>query len=90
MQKEIISRQTVEKAIFDGLELAFEPCLWCILKMAYPGVGTILSADSDEAGILDLAYPVECFAALEETPSCSFFVALRRCCWRHRLGVVFL
>lgn len=48
----------------NGLHLVVDGNTGSILKMSYPGVGTILESKSDQAGMIDLAYPIQEFEVL--------------------------
>ena len=51
-------------ATLNGLQLTIDADSGSILKMAYPGPGTLLESSPDNASILDAAYPVKQFAPL--------------------------
>ncbi|MHB1001323.1 MAG: DUF6259 domain-containing protein [Armatimonadota bacterium] len=48
----------------NGLELTFDSQTGSIIKMEYPGPGIMLDTDSNQAGLVDVAYPIETFEAL--------------------------
>jgi len=51
-------------ATLNGLHLVIDGNTGNILKMSYPGVGTILESKPDQAGMIDLAYPIQEFEVL--------------------------
>lgn len=55
--------KTVE-ATLNGLNIVLDRNTGSILKMSYPGVGTILDSKPENAGIIDLAYPIKEFEVL--------------------------
>lgn len=52
------------KATLNKLQLEIDGNTGCILRMSYPGVGTILESKADYAGMIDLACPVKEFEVL--------------------------
>lgn len=54
---------TVE-ATLNGLHLTFDAKSGSIVEMSYPGPGTMLKAETDQASIIDLAYPIEKYEPL--------------------------
>ncbi len=52
------------EATLNGLHLVIDGNTGGILKMSYPGAGTILESKAGGAGMLDLAYPVKEFEVL--------------------------
>src|SRR3989339_1024968 len=57
----------VDKALvatLNGLQIVIDGNTGGILKMSYPGVGTILESKPHQAGIIDLAYPIKVFEVL--------------------------
>jgi len=51
-------------ATLNGLQIVIDENSGSILKMSYPGVGTILESKSERAGMIDLAYPIQEFEVL--------------------------
>ncbi len=51
-------------AKLNGLELGFDPSSGAIRSLAFPGPGLLLEAEPGEAGLVDVAYPVDGFEAL--------------------------
>jgi len=47
-----------------GLDICIDNQTGAVRRLAYPGVGVLLEADADEAGLVDAAYPMEGFEAL--------------------------
>ena len=54
----------VTRATLNGLEITLDSRTGAILGLDYPGPGSLLSADPEEAGLVDVAYPVEQFEPL--------------------------
>jgi len=54
---------TIE-ATLNGLSIAIDGNTGSIVRMSYPGPGTMLDAKPDQAGIIDLAYPIAEFEPL--------------------------
>ncbi len=52
------------KAVLNGLRLEFDGRSGALVKMQYPGVGSMLDAKPEDATLIDLAYPVESFQPL--------------------------
>ncbi|MFA5816639.1 MAG: hypothetical protein WC865_13575, partial [Bacteroidales bacterium] len=52
------------EATLNGLHLVIDGNSGSILKMSYPGVGTIMDSKPDQAGMIDLAYPIKEFEVL--------------------------
>jgi hypothetical protein len=48
----------------NGIDIGLDADTGAIVRIAYPGVGTILEASSDKAGLLELAYPLAEFEPL--------------------------
>jgi hypothetical protein len=48
----------------NGLSILLDENSGAILKLSYPGPGTLLETDAQEAGLVDLAYPIEQFEPL--------------------------
>jgi hypothetical protein len=48
----------------NGLAITLDGRTGAILRMEYPGPGTLLEADAAEAGLVDVAYPIETFEPL--------------------------
>jgi len=59
-EKEIKTKE----ATLNGLHLLLDANSGSILKMSYPGAGTIMDSKPDLAGMIDLAYPVKEFQVL--------------------------
>jgi len=59
----VSAAKTVD-VVLNDLELTIDADTGSILKMAYPGVGTLLESSPDKASIVDMAYPVEKFEPL--------------------------
>lgn len=55
--------KTVE-ATLNGLQLSIDADTGSILRMVYPGPGTLLESSPDKASILDAAYPIKQFEPL--------------------------
>jgi hypothetical protein len=53
-----------QEAELNGLHLVIDGNTGCILKMDYPGVGSLLEAKPGLAGMIDLAYPIPDFEVL--------------------------
>jgi len=53
-----------KEATLNGLHLLLDANSGSILKMSYPGAGTIMDSKPDLAGMIDLAYPVKEFQVL--------------------------
>lgn len=53
-----------KEATLNGLHLILDANSGSILKMSYPGAGTIMDSKPDLAGMIDLAYPVKEFEVL--------------------------
>jgi hypothetical protein len=51
----------VVHAVLNGLAIDIDATSGSILKLAYPGAGTILEATREKAGLLDIAYPLADF-----------------------------
>lgn len=54
----------VTRVTLNGLDIAFDSATGAILRLDYPGPGTLLDADAAEAGLVDVAYPLEQFEPL--------------------------
>ena len=54
----------VTRVTLNGLEITLDSHTGAILRLDYPGPGTLLDADASEAGLVDVAYPLEQFEPL--------------------------
>ena len=52
------------EADLNGLHLVLDENTGSILKMSYPGVGTLMDTNPGQAGMIDLAYPIKEFEVL--------------------------
>lgn len=52
------------KAALNGLRVEFDRESGALVKMSYPGAGTMLDARPGEATLIDLAYPIDAFQPL--------------------------
>ncbi|HEY3282468.1 MAG TPA: DUF6259 domain-containing protein [Armatimonadota bacterium] len=52
------------KAVLNGLSISVDARTGALRRLEYPGPGLLLDADAGEAGLVDLAYPVEGFEPL--------------------------
>jgi hypothetical protein len=52
------------EATLNGLYILIDGTTGCVLKMSYPGVGTLMEARPGQAGMIDLAYPIKEFEVL--------------------------
>ncbi|NLI00459.1 MAG: hypothetical protein GX446_13320 [Chthonomonadales bacterium] len=58
-------------ANLNGLTITFDRTSGAIVRMEYPGPGVLLDAGTDEAGLVDMAYPLPDFEALRLRARCS-------------------
>jgi hypothetical protein len=58
---EKVAAAPVVHAVLNGLAIDIDSSSGNILKLAYPGAGTILEAKPEKAGLLDMAYPLTDF-----------------------------
>ena len=54
----------IKKVTLNGLDITLDSQTGAILQLNYPGPGTLLDADAAEAGLVDVAYPIEQFEPL--------------------------
>ncbi len=54
----------IKKVTLNGLDITLDNQTGAILQLDYPGPGTLLDADAAEAGLVDVAYPIEQFEPL--------------------------
>ncbi|MHB0959723.1 MAG: hypothetical protein ACYC6N_06380 [Pirellulaceae bacterium] len=54
----------IKKVTLNGLEITLDSRSGAILQLDYPGPGRLLEADAAEAGLVDVAYPIEEFEPL--------------------------
>lgn len=54
----------VTRATLNGLEITLDSATGAILRLDYPGPGNLVCADATEAGLVDVAYPLEQFEPL--------------------------
>ncbi|HQP98282.1 MAG TPA: hypothetical protein PLY86_07500 [bacterium] len=59
----VCAAEKVVSCELNGLGLAIERETGSLLKMAYPEIGTMLEAVSEQASVIDMAYPLESFQA---------------------------
>ncbi len=59
-----ITRAETISATLNGLTISFDKASGAIVCMEYPGPGVLLDAGTDEAGLVDMAYPQPDFEAL--------------------------
>ncbi len=51
-------------ARLNGLDLAINEATGSLVELAFPATGTILTANPQNASLLDVAYPIEAFPPL--------------------------
>lgn len=57
-------KSAVVETTLNGLQLVFDANSGSLLKMAHPLTGTIIQANPDSAGLVEVAYPIEEFEPL--------------------------
>ena len=61
----VIDTYSAETSLqLNGIEIRLDTDTGAIVRIAYPGVGTILEASGDKAGLIELAYPLPEFEPL--------------------------
>jgi len=60
-----------KSATLNGLEITLDPNSGGLLRLAYPGPGAMLETTASDAGLLELAYPLEQFEPLRLAPRFS-------------------
>ena len=69
VQADITATQTSATTVtLNGLQIALDNGTGAILQLSYAGPGNLLDADAAEAGLVDVAYPIEEFEPLHLPP----------------------
>lgn len=60
----VMAEETTRTVVLNGLHVTLDTRTGAIRRLEYPGPGMLLDADADEAGLVDVAYPLEAFEPL--------------------------